>query len=132
MTLCVCEKTGTVINCLMLFNRLQANTIPTEPALSVEVKAPRGTSKLRIMFRAALTVPLRKGKNLGEIMIEWVWPHVLGAPDQKVVARMEYEEVKGRGGSGGGGGGGRKKKKGGKGKTKKGGGRKEKRGKGRR
>ena len=108
----------------MIFNRLQANTIPTEPApWDVDVTAPRGTSKLRIMFRAALTVPLRKGKNLGEIMIEWVWPHVLGAPDQKVVARMEYAEVKGRGGgggSGGGGGGGRKKKKGGKGKKKKG------------
>jgi hypothetical protein len=35
-------------------------------------------------------VPLQYGMNLGAIFREYVWPHVLGAPDLKVVARAEH------------------------------------------
>jgi hypothetical protein len=45
---------------------------------------------LRTCLRAALTVPLQHDMNLGAIFREFVWPHVLGAPDLKVVARAEY------------------------------------------
>jgi len=45
---------------------------------------------LRTCLRAALTVPLQHGMNLGAIFREYVWSHVLGAPDQKVVARAEH------------------------------------------
>jgi hypothetical protein len=45
---------------------------------------------LRTCLRAALTVPLQHGANLGAIFREYVWPHVLGAPDLKVVARAEH------------------------------------------
>jgi hypothetical protein len=68
----------------MLLNRLAANSAPTEPPLTVRYPAPPGTPVLRTCLRAALTVPLQDGMNLG------VWPHVLGAPDQKVVARAEH------------------------------------------
>ena len=45
---------------------------------------------LRTCLRAALTVPLQYGTTLGAIFRETVWPHVLGAPDLKVVARAEH------------------------------------------
>ena len=45
---------------------------------------------LRTCLRAALTVPLQYGMTLGAIFRETVWPHVLGAPDLKVVARAEH------------------------------------------
>jgi hypothetical protein len=35
-------------------------------------------------------VPLQYGMNLGAIFRDNVWPHVLGAPDLKVVARAEH------------------------------------------
>jgi hypothetical protein len=64
--------------------------VPTEPPLTVRVLAPPGTPVLRTCLRAALTVPLQHGMNLGAIFREYVWPHVLGAPDLKVVARAEH------------------------------------------
>ena len=51
---------------------------------------PPGTPVLRTCLRAALTVPLQCGMNLGAIFRECVWLHVLGAPDLKVVARAEH------------------------------------------
>jgi hypothetical protein len=79
-----------VLVALMLLNRLAANSVPTEPPLTVRVLAPPGTPVLRTCLRAALTVPLQYGMNLGAIFREYVWPHVLGAPDLKVVARAEH------------------------------------------
>jgi hypothetical protein len=64
--------------------------VPTEPPLTVRVLAPPGTPVLRTCLRAALTVPLQHGMNLGAIFRENVWSHVLGAPDLKVVARAEH------------------------------------------
>ena len=79
-----------VLVALMLLNRLAANRVPTQPPLTVHVAAPPGTPVLRTCLRAALTVPLQHGMNLGAIFREYVWPHVLGAPDLKVVARAEH------------------------------------------
>ena len=79
-----------VLVTLMLLNRLAANRVPTEPPLTVHVSAPPGTPVLRTCLRAALTVPLQYGMNLGAIFREYVWPHVLGAPDLKVVARAGH------------------------------------------
>jgi hypothetical protein len=79
-----------VLVTLMLLNRLAANRVPTEPPLTVHVSAPPGTPVLRTCLRAALTVPLLHGMNLGAIFRENVWSHVLGAPDQKVGARAEH------------------------------------------
>jgi hypothetical protein len=79
-----------VLVALMLLNRLAANRVPTEPPLTVHVSAPPGTPVLRTCLRAALTVPLQHGMNLGAIFREYVWSHVLGAPDLKVVARAEH------------------------------------------
>jgi hypothetical protein len=79
-----------VLVALMLLNRLAANKVPTEPPLTVHVTAPPGTPVLRTCLRAALTVPLQHGMNLGAIVREYVWLHVLGAPDLKVVARAEH------------------------------------------
>jgi hypothetical protein len=79
-----------VLVALMLLNRLAANSVPTAAPLTVHVPAPPGTPVLRTCLRAALTVPLQHGMNLGAIFREYVWPHVLGAPDLKVVARAEH------------------------------------------
>jgi hypothetical protein len=79
-----------VLVALMLLNRLAANKVPTQPPLTVRVPAPPGTPVLRTCLRAALTVPMQHGMNLGAIFREYVWPHVLGAPDLKVVARAEH------------------------------------------
>jgi hypothetical protein len=79
-----------VLVALMLLNRLAANSVPTEPPLTVRVPAPPGTPVLRTCLCAALTVPLQYGMNLGAIFRENVWPHVLGAPDLRVVARAEH------------------------------------------
>ena len=79
-----------VLVTLMLLNRLAANRVPTEPPLTVHVSAPPGTPVLRTCLRAALTVPLQHGMNLGAIFRENVWSHVFGAPDLRVVARAEY------------------------------------------
>ena len=85
---------------------------------------------LRTCLRAALTVPLQHDMNLGAIFREFVWPHVLGAPDLKVVARAVYAaQTRGAASAataraamasegGGGGGGGRKQSRKGKGKKK--------------
>jgi hypothetical protein len=112
----------------MLLNRLAANKVPTQPPLTVRVPAPRGTPVLRTCLRAALTVPLQHDMNLGAIFREYVWPHVLGAPDLKVVARAEHAaQTRGAASaataraamaSGGGGGRSRKQPKKGKGKKK--------------
>jgi hypothetical protein len=79
-----------VLVALMLLNRLAANSLPTEPPLTVHTRASPGTPVLRTCLRAALTVPLQHGMNLGAIFREYVWPHVLRAPDLKVVARAEH------------------------------------------
>jgi ankyrin repeat protein len=79
-----------VLVALMVLNRLAANRVPTEPPLTEHADAPPGTPVLRTCLRAALTVPLQHGMNLGAIFRESVWPHVLGAPDLKVVARAEH------------------------------------------
>jgi hypothetical protein len=79
-----------VLVALMLMNRLAANSVPTQPPLTVHYSAPPGTPVLRTCLRAALTVPLQCGMNLGAIFRECVWLHVLGAPDLKVVARAEH------------------------------------------
>jgi hypothetical protein len=79
-----------VLVALMLMNRLAANSVPTQPPLTVRVPAPHGTPVLRTCLRAALTVPLQHSMNLGAIFRDNVWPHVLGAPDLKVVARAEH------------------------------------------
>ena len=79
-----------VLTALMVMNRLAANRVPTEPALTVRVIAPPGTPVLKTCIRAALAVPLQHDSNLGAVFREWVWPHVLGAPDLKVVARVEH------------------------------------------
>jgi hypothetical protein len=117
-----------VLVALMLMNRLAANKVPTAPPLTVRVLAPPGTPVLRTCLRAALTVPLQHGMNLGAIFREKVWPHVLGAPDLKVVAQAEHAaQTRGAASaataraamaSGSGGGGNRKQPKKGKRKTK--------------
>jgi hypothetical protein len=119
-----------VLVTLMLLNRLAANRVPTEPPLTVHVSAPPGTPVLRTCLRAALTVPLQHGMNLGAIFRENVWSHVFGAPDLRVVARAEYAaQTRGAASvatarvamaSGGGGGGCKTQGKKGKGKKKKG------------
>jgi hypothetical protein len=51
----------------MLMNRLAGNSVPTEAPLAMHVPAPPGTPVLRTCLRAALTVPLQHGMNLGAI-----------------------------------------------------------------
>ena len=69
---------------------LKITGVDWEPALTVHVDALPGTPVLKTCIRAALTVPLQHDSNLGAVFREWVWPHVLGAPDLKVEARAEH------------------------------------------
>ena len=111
-----------VLTALMLMNRLAANRVPKEPRLTVHVSARPGTPVLKTCIRAALAVPLQHDSNLGVVFREYVWPHVLGAPDLKVVARAEHAAQRRAAvsaataraalASGGGGGGSRKQQKG--------------------
>jgi hypothetical protein len=83
-------RSRAVLTVLMLMNRLAENRVPTEPPLTEHVCAPPGTPALKTCIRTALAVPLQHGANLGAIFRENVWPHVLGAPDLKVLARAEH------------------------------------------